>query len=185
MALAKTTSKVSVEEYLEGEKISEIRHEYVNGEVYTMSGTNRRHNIIASNAHGRLRSHLRGGECQSYIVDVKVYVAAHNSFYYPDVVVTCDPQDNDEYIIKQPRLIVEILSPSTEMTDRREKLFAYQKIESLIEYIIIEQDKVGAIRYFRNAQGQWLKEELAADEVLTLESVELRFSLAELYEDVL
>ncbi len=184
MALAKTTHKICVEDYLEGEKISEIRHEYLDGEVYAMSGASKLHNRIIRRFLSRLEDRLRGGACEPFVTDVKVYVAAHNAFYYPDVVVTCDPRDDDEYIIKHPRLIIEVLSPSTETTDRREKLFAYQKIESLVEYIIIEQDKIGAIRYFRDAQGQWLKEELDADDVLNLESVELKFALAELYEDV-
>ncbi|GAC1446325.1 MAG: Uma2 family endonuclease [Pyrinomonadaceae bacterium] len=184
MALLKSTHKISVEDYLEGEKISEIRHEYLDGEVYAMSGASRRHNEICGNLYERLRTRLRGGQCRTYMNEVKVYVAAHNAFYYPDVVVTCDPQDDDEYIIKHPSLIVEVLSPSTEATDRREKLFAYQKIESLVEYVIVEQDKIGAIRHYRDAQRQWLKEYLTAEDVLNLESVELKFPLTELYEDV-
>lgn len=183
MALLKAMHKISVEDYLEGEKFSEIQHEYLDGEVYAMSGASKRHNLIARRFSRRLEDRLRGSKCDVFLLQVKVYVAAHNAFYYPDVVVTCDPQDDDEYVINHPRLVVEILSPSTATTDRREKLFAYQKIESLIEYVIIEQDKIGAIRYFRNSEGQWLREELAADNELNLESVATNFPLAELYED--
>lgn len=130
MALAQVSHKISVEEYLEGEKVSEILHEYLDGEVYAMSGAVRRHNLIAKRFARRSDDKLRGSGCAVFLLQVKVYVAAHNAFYYPDVVVTCDPQDDDNYVIKSPRLIVEVLSPSTEAIDRREKLFAYQKIET-------------------------------------------------------
>jgi Uma2 family endonuclease len=184
MALAKIIQRISVEDYLEGEKISEIQHEYIDGEVYAMSGASKRHNLISINLHNRIARRLRGSSCAVFLLQVKVYVEAHNAFYYPDVVVTCDAQDNDEYVIHSPRLIVEVLSPSTEAIDRREKLYAYQKIETLMEYVIIEQDRIGALHYWRDAEGRWLKEQLDAEDVLHLSSIELQFPLAEVYEDV-
>jgi Uma2 family endonuclease len=128
----------SVEEYLRQEEMGDVRHEYVGGYLYAKAGATRRHNEIALNiAAHLLRS--RGERCRVSISDVQLR-AASNAYYYPDVMVTCDARDSDARIVRHPCLLVEVLFDSTEMIDRREKLVAYQRIPSLLSYLIVHQD---------------------------------------------
>lgn len=128
-------------EYLEGELVSEIRHEYVDGKVYAMSGVSAVHNEISMDLAIALKNHLRGGSCRTFIEAVKVELAdgLSSSFYYPDVFVTCEPVENDTHVMRAPKLIVEILSDSTHRHDKGEKLAAYKRIPSVEEIILIEQ----------------------------------------------
>jgi len=175
---------MSVAEYLEWEKDSTVRHEYLDGEVYAMSGATRRHNRVANNLNIQLSLRLGGGPCQVFISDVKVYIEAFNFFYYPDLVVTCDPEDNDEYFAKRPVLVVEVESPSTSAIDRREKLIAYRKLESLQEYLMLAQDRISCEIYRRDQAGNWWSEQLGPDRELRLESVGVSLPLASLYDGV-
>ena len=184
MSLPKPHARMSVEEYLESEKNGTVRHEYLDGEVYAMSGASKRHNLISINLITQLRERLRGGPCQVFIVDVKVFIEALNFFYYPDIVVACDPEDDDDYFVKRPVLVVEVESPSTAAIDRREKLMAYRKVESLREYLRLSQDSISAEIHRRDDQGNWWSEEVGANQELRLESVGLNLALAALYEGV-
>jgi Uma2 family endonuclease len=172
------------EEYLENERIGEVRHEYLSGLVYAMTGASATHNLIALTLATRLRAHLRGKGCQVFISDMKVKIAAIDIFYYPDVMVTCDPADNADYFRTNPVLIVEVASPTTAVTDRREKLLAYQRIASLREYIIVSQTDMSIQIYRRAYNGRWWEATLGADDVLELESVDLHLPVNEVYEDV-
>src|SRR5271156_6653396 len=125
---------LTVERYLEEEERAALRHEYVDGRIFAMTGATRRHNIIAGNIYSMLRSHVRGSRCRAYVSDVKVHVESTNSFYYPDVMVSCDAYDAKAVFTDHPLVIVEVLSRSTAAIDRREKVLAYRKIESLREY---------------------------------------------------
>ena len=118
-AIAARQLQITPAEYLEGERVAEIRHEYVNGKVYAMSGASRAHNKICFDVTLALKSHLKGGPCETFMEAVKVELADHltQAYYYPDVVVSCDPEDNDSHIVRQPKLIVEVLSPSTARVD--------------------------------------------------------------------
>ncbi|MEK6302663.1 MAG: Uma2 family endonuclease [Acidobacteriota bacterium] len=184
MSLPKPHVRMTVAEYLESEKDGTVRHEYLDGEVYAMSGASKRHNRIANNLNIHLDTRLRGGPCQVFIVDVKVFIEALNFFYYPDIVVACDPADDDDYIVKRPVLVVEVESPSTVAIDRREKLMAYRKVESLREYLRLSQDSISAEIHRRDDNGDWWSEQVAADQELRLESVGLRVALSALYEGV-
>lgn len=113
--------KISPEEYLTYERTSDVRHEYVDGEVYAMVVGSLRHNEIALNIASALRPVARERGCHVYMSDAKVRVDAANAYYYPDVVVTCNPPANGRYAVNAPSLIVEVLSDSTEAIDRREK----------------------------------------------------------------
>src|SRR5215210_4129937 len=135
MSLPKERQSLSVGGYLEGERDSEVRHEYVAGQAYAMAGASARHNRIALNIAGRLNDHLAGGECEAFMADMKIRVAP-DLFYYPDVVVTCDPPGGDPYFRTTPRLIIEVLSPTTERTDRHEKMAAYKSCPSVQEYAL-------------------------------------------------
>ena len=131
------STQMTPEEYLAFEEKSPIKHEYVDGKVFPMAGGTDAHNTIALNAAIALRSHLRGTGCQVFISDVKVQ-PPNRSYYYPDMFVTCDPADRETSKYKRfPKLIIEVLSSSTEAFDRGDKFIDYQKIESLQEYVLI------------------------------------------------
>jgi len=134
--------------YLDNERAESIRHEYVAGEVFAMAGASKRHGTLAGNVAIALRQHLRGQPCGVWMVDMKVRVKANSdfsAFYYPDVVATCDPSDLNpdaqEDFLEAPKLVVEVLSDSTEAVNRREKLLSYRRLPSLQEYVLIDQNK--------------------------------------------
>ena len=176
---------ISPEEYLEGEKHSEIKHEYVAGHVYAMMETSGAHNLIAGNLYTALRSHLRGGPCRVFFADLKVQIQRAQAFYYPDIVVSCDPTDSlpSSYCIANPKLIVEVLSSSTERIDREEKLYNYQMLESLQEYILVAQERMEIQIYRRTEQG-WDMEIGLQGEQIRFISLGLGIPIESIYEEV-
>jgi Uma2 family endonuclease len=178
----------SVEEYLQLEQTSEIRHEYLGGQVFAMSGGSKEHNRITLNIASTVRSHLRGGSCSVFMADMKVNIELANQnksiFYYPDVIVSCDPDDQDRFCLNYPCLIIEVLSPSTELTDRREKLVNYRTLETLREYVLVSQDEMKVEVYRKDDEGNWLLEILGKDDELQLTSVGLTLTMSDIYEDV-
>lgn len=124
MGLPKFKTKISVENYLESEKISPVRHEFVEGEIYAMAGASDNHARIAMNLSVILSLHLRNSPCEPFSNDIKVRVTP-SVYYYPDILVTCEENPEDAYFRNNPTLIIEIVSKSTERTDRREKVFLY------------------------------------------------------------
>lgn len=141
MGLAKLKTKISVEEYLDGENSAQIKHEFVAGEVYAMAGASEKHHRICANLFIELDSHLENSTCDAFITDMKLKVD-ENIFYYPDVFVACDEKPESEYYREFPVLVIEVVSPSTRQIDRREKLRAYQQMPSVREYVIVEQGKI-------------------------------------------
>lgn len=144
---------MTVEEYFAFEERSSVRHEYVEGEIYAMSGVTRRHNDIAGNIYIRLRTAARGGPCRVQMSDVKLRIG--RVFYYPDVMVACGAEPGDERLEDAPCLVVEVLSPSTERTDLREKLMVYKRLRSLGAYLIIDQEQRRVDRYWREPGEVW------------------------------
>lgn len=177
---------LSVEEYFQLEQTSEIRHEYVDGEVFAMAGASEEHNLIVTNVIALLRPHLRGTHCRTFASDMKVKVKLQKAdiFYYPDILVTCDPNDNERYFKSSPKLIVEVLSNSTKTIDKREKRLNYQNIESLQEYVLISQDEIKVEVYRKDIQGNWLMQTLGKNDELHLNSIDLTLTMTEIYEDV-
>ena len=175
---------LSVEEYLEGELRRPVKHEYVAGQIFAMVGVSRDHNRIALNLFKLLEAHLYGGPCQIYVAEVKVRVEKADAFYYPDIAVTCDASDTEKYYLTHPCLIVEVLSPSTEGIDRREKLMAYQQLESLQEYILVSQEKERVDVYRKDEEGKWWLDTYAEKEEFQLDSVGLKVTMDAIYEDV-
>jgi len=176
---------MSVDEYLAFEEKSTVRHEYLGGEIHAMAGESIPHNTIALNIAGALRNKLRGGPCRAYMENVKVRleVAREEIFYYPDVVVTCHPTGVERLFVRLPTLIFEVLSPSTENTDRREKKSNYQQTPTLEEYVIVAQDR-REVTVFRRAD-RWAGETYAApDSVVEFRSIKQALTVAEIYEDV-
>jgi Uma2 family endonuclease len=181
MSTLRKNVTISVEEYLEGEKWSDIRHEYVAGQPYAMVGVSEPHNLIVSNLLVALHQHLRGGPCRVFASELKVRVA--DNFYYPDLFVTCDPADDHLYFKIHPRLIIEVLSPSTEARHRLEKRVAYQSLESLEEYALVRQDKPEVQVNRRIAEG-WDLESYAADDRIEFRSVGLSLPIETVFENV-
>ena len=178
------THGLSVADYLALEERSEIKHEYINGEIYAMAGASVRHNQIAGNLFARLLTHLRGSPCQVFFADVKLHLQEQGEeiFYYPDLMVCCDPNDRDPYYRTRPCLLVEVLSEGTARIDQREKLFAYARLDSLQAYLLLEQDRIGAALHWRE-NGDWRRTEFNdARAELTLPCAGLTVTLAELYE---
>jgi len=175
---------VSPQDYLEGEKTAQVRHEYVAGRVFALAGGSQSHNLINGNLLYALKTHLRGGACKVFVNDLKVEAKANEVYYYPDLMVTCDPSDDGEYVKKRPVLIVEILSPSTETTDRREKWVHYQRLETLREYVLVSQD-ARRVEVFRRAGDAWDVETFEGDETVNLDSVGVRVGMGEVYEGVM
>lgn len=176
---------LSVDEYLAGEQTSEVRHEYIAGAVYAMAGASREHNQIAQNIAFAARSHLKASPCSVFISDVKVRlkVLGDDVFYYPDVMVGCDPRDTHRLYLNYPRILVEVTSDSTERLDRREKRWAYQTIETLEEYLLVAQDRPQATLFRRS--GLWQPESFnRLDQAVPLDSIGLKLPLSVAYEAV-
>jgi Uma2 family endonuclease len=179
------------QEYLEWEEQQPIKYEYINGEVFAMTGGILPHNSIAVNLTSALKNHLRGKGCKVFMADAKVGVSQNGPFHYPDVMVSCDPQDQKaRKVIYHPCLIVEVLSPGTEGFDRGKKFRHYRQIESLKEYVLIEADRMNVECYRINEKGKWELTAYSLDETNTdeieveLTSVDFRCPMSLLYEDV-
>jgi Uma2 family endonuclease len=175
---------LSPSEYLDREEKSPVKCEYVNGEIYAMSGAKRRHNLISANLVYLARGAGRSRGCQVFGSDMKIYVETHNSFYYPDLSVCCDPSDRSELFLIRPCFIVEVLSPSTALIDRREKRASYTTLESLREYVMVDQDRMHVELYRRESSGWrgYLLNQL--DDVVESSCLGLRLSLQQIYEGV-
>lgn len=184
MGLAKLTTKISIEEYLDGEELSEIRYEYINGEVYAMAGASQNHNRIIRNFLTSLSNHLDNSPCEPFSENIKVR-AAEEVFYYPDVLVTCEGNFSNPFYAEQPVLIIEVISPSTAQIDRREKLHAYRQMPSVHEYVVVEQEKISLEIHRRQENGNWITYFFTrTDEDFTLESVDLTLRIDEVYRRV-
>lgn len=183
MALAERLN-LSVADYLQGELVSEIKYEYINGEVYAMSGAKRAHNIVSMNLSGLLYAHLRSTPCQVFNSDMKVRVqtADDDCFFYPDLHVTCSAADKDELFNSQPKLIIEVLSDATERYDRAEKFHHYRKLPSLEEYVLIAQD-TPRVECYRRSELWDLRLYQEGEQAL-FQSVSLELAVADIYEGV-
>ena len=176
---------VSVEDYLIAEAASEVRHEYLGGLVYAMAGETRDHNQIVGNVYFALRQHLKGNPCQLYMSDIRVNFDLRNDeyYYYPDLVVTCDRRDSHQRFVRHPKLIIEVLSESTERVDKREKFFAYTSIKSLEEYVLVSQE-AREVTVFRRADDWKAVPYSGAKTKLVLKSLKVTLPLSAVYEGV-
>lgn len=186
MSNAALLQPYSAEEYLRNEETSAAKHEYVDGEAYAMAGAGERHNRIALNAAFHFRAAARGTPCGVFIADMKLRIVEENSFYYPDVMLTCQTDDDHPLYKVAPCIIVEALSPSTANIDRREKWHAYRDLKSLRAYLMVDSEQRRVDYYLRNADDAWTVGQLDASDVITLECGRLHIplSLDDLYEDV-
>lgn len=188
MAVPEMQLTLTQQEYLDFEEKSQVKHEFVRGRIFAMAGASDAHNQVTGNVFALLHARLKGTGCFAYVADMKVRVELADSFYYPDVMVTCEAFAAKSVYKTQPVLIVEVLSPSTADIDRREKLVAYGLLPNLKEYLIVHQDKRLVELYQRSASGEsWTAKALAASAPLSLSSLpsgDFSFSLDEIYSGI-
>ena len=181
MVLAKKYNLMSEQAYLDGELLSDIRHEYIEGEVYAMVGAHKYHNQIVMTVSNVFYNHLLGKPCQPYASDMKVKI--DRKYFYPDVMVDCSQVDAD-YYIEQPSIIVEVLSKSTRQHDKTVKRLAYFQIASLKEYVMIEQDFVEIEFWSRDENNYWQQSVYYLGDDIHFQSIDLTVSVEDIYRQV-
>ncbi len=181
--------KMTEEEYLAFERQSEFRHEYIDGEIYAMTGAKRAHNLITSNINTALNTQLREHPCEIYVSDMRVQVSEAGSYVYPDVVVACgEPEFRpDSYMdtLLNPTVIVEVLSDSTELFDRGVKWANYRLLPSLQAYLLVSQYAVRIERYTRHQNDGWLYTDVTdMNAAIAIESIGCELVLSDVYAKV-
>ncbi len=186
MPLPKTENGFDAAAYLAWEETQPERNEYVAGEVFAMVGVRQSHNVATLNLATVLRRELKGSPCRVFIESVKTRVEAANCFFYPDVVVSCDPRDRltPEYL-SHPLLVVEVLSDSTAAYDRGAKFAAYRKLDSLQDYVLVDIVAQRVEVFRRNAENHWVLYDYGLGDRVELASLSLHLDLAELLDDTL
>lgn len=182
---SKESEFISEEEYLEGEKLAEERHEYVNGRVFAMAGASKRHNRIARNFITKMQDTADKSDCEIFFSDIKVRSGKHKTYYYPDVVLSCDADDEDEYFLEKPCLIIEVSSTSTMRKDYLEKALSYQSIPSLKAYLIVAQDRPQVDMLVRNTENVWeLQQFDSLDSELALPCLNMDLKMIDVYAGI-
>ena len=176
---------LSPEEYLRWESMQPEKHEYVAGEVFAMGGASRRHVTISGNLFAALDEALFGTPCRVYMADMKIEIATTSSFFYPDVFVTCHPDDHRaELAMRHPVLVAEVLSPSTAAYDRGDKFIAYRSLPTLKEYLLIDPDHQQVELFRKGGDGLWVLHDFTPGQALELASVEVAIPWARLFRNV-
>lgn len=182
------TKTYTAEEYLEAEINSQERHEFINGEIVLMTGGTPNHNEITSILNAILRVSLKGKPYSIFASDQRLWVPQFNNYTYPDVMVVARPielQSGRTDTITNPLLIAEVLSKSTKAYDRDEKFAGYRSIPSFQEYLLIDQYRLQVEQYSKTEANKWIFSEYSSiDDRLTLTSIPVEISLAELYENI-
>lgn len=177
----------TVEEYLAFERVAELKHEYISGEIVAMAGATREHILITGNIARRLGNQLEGKPCETYSNEMRVR-ATPTTYVYPDVVVVCDePQfeDSEFDVLLNPTVVIEVLSKSTEARDRGEKFSDSRANKNVKEIIFVSQHRPRVEQYVRQANDEWIFHEVTDPAgLITLASIECTLSLAEIYERV-
>jgi Uma2 family endonuclease len=181
------------EEYFVWEEQQIERHEYIDGEVYAMSGGTQNHSNISGNLLVLVKSRLRGGGCKTLNSDCRVNIIGSSNYVYPDVSVTCDSRDRGTpQFISYPCLIVELLSDATEayesqgetLRERGNKFFKYRQNPNLRDYVLVSSKENAVDIYHKNEQGDWIILNYRAGDVIQLNSIDLKFAIEQVYEDI-
>lgn len=179
-----SSALLTEEEYLDFERASDTRHEFLSGRIYSMAGASREHNLITGNVAGEIRAQLKGKPCETYSNDMRVRVPRTGLYTYPDVVVVCGKpvfiDDHNDTLVNST-LIVEVLSPTTEAYDRGEKFRDYRSIKSFSEYVLIAQDKMAADHFVRQ-NNIWMIREI--EQEIRLVAFPCILTFAEIYDRV-
>ena len=185
---AEPNRRVSIEDYLAAERRAEIKSEYLDGEVFAMSGASRPHNLVVWNLAGLLHGQLKARGCEAYIGDMRVHIPSAGLYTYPDITVVCgEPrfEDGEMDTLLNPTLLIEVLSPSTEGYDRGKKFAHYRTLESLREYVLVAQEEARVELFTRQEDGHWLLSEASRlEETLLLASIGCGLRLADVYDRV-
>lgn len=186
MGLPKVNGGFDAAAYLAWEEAQPERNEYIAGEVFAMVGVRQSHNVATLNLATILRRELKGSPCRVFVESVKTRVEAADCFFYPDVVVTCDPRDRQtpDYI-SHPTLVVEVLSDSTAAFDRGAKFAAYRKLESLQEYVLVDVAAQRVEVFRRNPENHWVLYDYDAGDTLEIASLSLKVAMSEVLDDTL
>jgi Uma2 family endonuclease len=179
---------LSPQEYLAFERQAKTKNEYYAGEVFAMAGASRRHVKITVNTIVSLAAQLKERPCEVFTGDMRVKVSATGLYTYPDVAIVCGKprfDDEQEDTLLNPTVIVEVLSKSTETYDRTEKFAHYRNLESLTDYLLIDQESPHIEQYTRRSDGSWsFSDGIGLDQGITIDSIQCRLSLAEVYDKV-
>lgn len=179
---------ISPEEYLERERQAEYKSEYLNGEIFAMSGASRAHNLITMNLSVQFGLQLKGKPCEAYAGDMRLRVRSANFYTYPDLVVVCGtPQFEDRELdtLLNPTVIIEVLSKSTERYDRMAKTFYYRTLDSLAEHLLVAQHAVHIEQFVKQANGDWLLiEHTSPEQIVKLASINCSLQVTDVYEKV-
>ena len=185
MPQARIKTAFTAEDYLAWEERNPGKHEYLAGEIFAMSGATDAHVTITLNLATLLRAHVRGSPCRVYMADMKLRVETADAFFYPDLLVTCAPEDHASSRFKrQPTVVVEVLSATTAAFDRGQKFAIYRQLPSLREYVLIEQDRMSVECYRRDDQNRWVLQAYGPGETVTLTILDFSAAIETLYEDV-
>jgi Uma2 family endonuclease len=185
MALA--NKRWTAEEYLAFEASSEEKHEFFGGEVYLMTGASDNHNLIVASTLIALGAQRRGRPCKIYPSDMLVHIASVGDYFYPDLMIVCGQAEVVHVkrdMLLNPTVVIEVLSPSTEMYDRVKKFEGYRTLDSLQEYVLIAQDRPHIERYTRQDKGWLFIEANGLDETIDLASISFTLALREVYDQV-
>jgi Uma2 family endonuclease len=176
------------EEYLAVERIADTKSEYLEGMIYAMVGASSAHNIITFNLAGLLWTQLKRNSCHGFSNDMKVQTSDEGLYAYPDLTIACGkPRFRDEKndVLLNPKIIIEVLSPSTEDYDRGKKFALYKRIESLTDYLLIAQDRAHIEHHRKNEDGDWLERDaFGLSASVNIASIECSLPLAEVYDGV-
>jgi Uma2 family endonuclease len=186
--LAYKQTPLTDQDYLRAERQAFEKSELINGEIIAMAGASDKHNLISSNLMIEIGVKLRQGSCRVFSSDMRVKAKKRN-YYYPDLVVVCDDrkyEDNKKDSLLNPKVIIEILSKSTKLKDRNEKLDSYTVLESLTDYILISQDEMRIEHFIKNGEKEWKVRFLTEkSDKLILESINCEVSVEEVYREIL
>jgi Uma2 family endonuclease len=174
---------MSVADYLVMEERSQIRHEYVDGYVYAISGATTPHNLIIGNLYFQARLTRPPQGCRIFMQGQKVRIASSDSIYYPDVVASCDPPDGVNGFLERPCFVIEVLSPSTARIDRTEKRDDYRTIRTLDEYVLVDQSRM-EVSVYRRDSGPWPEVLDRPDHLLKLTCIGVGIRLEDIYEGI-
>ncbi len=184
MPSAAVQTYLTPEEYIAFERKSTTKHEYLKGQIIAMSGASRTHSLITGDIFGELREQLKGQKCEVHASDMRVKISSIHSYFYPDVVVVCDEPKFEDGVfdsLLNPRVVIEVLSPSTESYDKGEKLEFYQQLDSLQECLLVAQKHISVEHYQRQNSGWICKEYCELDDVVSLPSIQCELPLRDIY----
>ncbi|NJL84859.1 MAG: Uma2 family endonuclease [Leptolyngbyaceae cyanobacterium SM1_1_3] len=186
MTAPKSHAYFTPEEYLEIERFSPIKHEYLQGQMVAIAGASKAHVIITGNLSALLVNHLRGTECIAYATGMKARLSALNLFYYPDLAVACDNRDrsSDKDFVLYPKLIVEVLSDSTEAFDRGNKFADYKSNPMLEEYVLIHQKQILVEQFQRKSDSLWIPQICRSGDTIKFVSIGFASAIEVLYENI-